>query len=872
MIAALHCLDPMLETFPRTLLFLAVFLLSVGSASAQRAPAGAGTGVVTGLVMDSTGGVLANAHFELKTTAGALVQSGNTDDSGAFRIERVASGRYDLSVAYEGFEPTVVHVTVGTRALAPVRITLALAGMKQEITVSSGTPEVNTTAANNLDAVTVDLNTLESLPVFDQDYVATMSQFLDSGSIGSSGVTVVVNGMEVNGLNVSASAVQQIKINQDPYSAEYSRPGRGRIEILTKPGTQQFHGEGNVIFRDAQLNGRNVFATVKPPEQRRIFEGFLGGPVGQSGKSSFMLSLDDDADDQQAVIFALDATGRVQGNVPQPNHHLLLSGSITHQQSASTTISIRPSYEDLTNTNRGVGGVTLASAGTNFEHSEEQVTYNQQSILKPSLLNQFQILVGQEREPLTSVSPAGGVVVSGSFIGGGAQADLLRTEHHFQMAESVTWTKGQHLVQAGIQIPDFSRRRFDDQTNFGGTFYFSNLAAYQTGQPYSFIQQRGNGHVVILEKVIGLYLKDDWQVAPNLTASAGLRYDWENYFNASHNFAPRGSFAFSPGSGKKNVIRGGAGVFYDKTGPVPTADMLHFQPGGLQRVVLTNPGYPDPYVLPGGVPVPVPPPSTVQFAPDIRVPFTVQYSLGFEQQLQKTTTVAVTYIGSQGYDLFRSRDINAPTAPFYLARPNPAYGAIREIESAGRQKSDSVQVTLRGRVTRWFNGHMQYTLSRTENDTGGLTWYPANDDDLAGEWARADFDRRHRFLLLGRVSALHLVDLGAGVNLQSGTPYSETVGGDPFNNGRGGARPAGVARNTLEAAGYADVDLRVSRDLVFGKGTPQSRTVTVGLDAFNVLNRANFINYVGTIGSPLFQQPVAAKQPRQLQLSARVKF
>ena len=107
-----------------------------------------------------------------------------------------------------------------------------------------------------------------------------MSRFLDTGSLGNGGVTIVVNGMEVSALNVSASAVQQIRINQDPYSAEYSRPGRGRVEILTKPGDQAYHGDITTIVRDAQLNARNPFATTKPPEQRRMVDGFFGGPLG----------------------------------------------------------------------------------------------------------------------------------------------------------------------------------------------------------------------------------------------------------------------------------------------------------------------------------------------------------------------------------------------------------------------------------------------------------------------------------------------------------------------------------------------------------------------------------------------------------------
>src|SRR5262249_39735512 len=159
--------------------------------------------------------------------------------------------------------------------------------------------QVASDAAKNADAVTVDDGMLQSLPVFDQDYVGTLSQFLDAGAIGTSGVTVVVNGMEVNALNVSASAVQQIKINQDPYSAEYSRPGRGRIEILTKAGSQQFHGDANVVFRNAQFNARNAFAPERVPEERRILEGFLGGPVGDGRKLSFMLSGNDRVEEVQ---------------------------------------------------------------------------------------------------------------------------------------------------------------------------------------------------------------------------------------------------------------------------------------------------------------------------------------------------------------------------------------------------------------------------------------------------------------------------------------------------------------------------------------------------------------------------------------------
>src|SRR5262249_12570362 len=151
-------------------------------------------------------------------------------------------------------------------------------------------------------------------------------------------------------------------------------------------------------------------------------------------------------------------------------------------------------------------------------------------------------------------------------------------------------------------------------------------------------------------------------------------------------------------------------------------------------------------------------------APGVQIPQTLQYSVGLDHQLRKTLTVSVTYTGSRSHQMFRSRDINAPRPPLYLVRPDPSYGVIREIESDGRQTTNSLQVTMRGRVGRWFNGQTQYTWSRAYNDTNGIASYPANDYDLSGEWGRADFDRPHKFLVLGTVSPPgHVVDVGVGL-------------------------------------------------------------------------------------------------------------
>lgn len=843
-----------------TRLAAALLVLVAAVAAAQPRPAD-----VSGVVADSTGAVLPYAQLQLTDADGHAVASVTADAVGRFSFGPRRPGQYHVVATMDGFEPQTVPVTVGRRPLKPLKITLSIAGVHQEVTVTGGTaPAVGTGAAANADTVAVTQDTLDSLPVFDDDAVATISRFLDSSAVGTGGVSILVNGMEVNGLNVSTAAIQQIKINQDPYSAAYSRPGRGRIDIITKPGSQEYHGSANFIGRDSSLNARNAFADVKPPEQRRIADGFAGGPVGSGGTTSFMASVKDDSEARQAIVFALGPEGDIRDNVPQPYSHLLATVGLTHQRGAST-ISIRPSYEEESNTS-GAGGTTLGSAATTYYHQEIDLTYNQQTVIRPTLLNQFQILVGHELEPRTSVSPAAGLVVNGAFTGGGAQVDLRRTELHFQLSENLAITRGSHFLQVGFQVPDWSRRGFSDRSGFGGTYYFADLSAYAAEQPYAFVQQRGNGDVVWLEKVLGAYANDNWQLGPRATLSVGLRYDWSNYFPDHDNLAPRFSLAVKPGGSDATVLRGGGGLFYDKIGPFPIVDVLDFRPGGLQRDVLTNPAYPmpDPSVFAAT------PPSTAEFAPGIQVPWTLQYSGGVEHQLGKST-LSVMYYGSTA-TLLRSRDLNAPLPPRYAARPDPSFGVVRQIDASARQRSDALQVTLRGRFSHLFSGQAMYALSRTMNNSGGLNWYPANDYDLADEWARADFDRRHRLLLLGTLTPAPQWTVGLALTLQSGLPYSELLGSDVYDNGRGNARPAGVGRNTLQGAGSAVVDLRLAREIALAGDGAGARTLSVGLDAFNLLNAVNYTTYVGTVTSPFFAQPVAADAPRELQLSVRMKF
>ena len=201
-------------------------------------------------------------------------------------------------------------------------------------------------------------------------------------------------------------------------------------------------------------------------------------------------------------------------------------------------------------------------------------------------------------------------------------------------------------------------------------------------------------------------------------------------------------------------------------------------------------------------------------------------------------------VGTRGVDLFRSIDVNAPLAPSFTTRPDPALGIVRQIQAAGQSESQSLQFTLRGQVTRFFNGSVEYTFGRAYNNTSGVGWMPPNSDDLSLEYARADFNQRHRVEMFGSVPMGRSLNAGISMSLATGRPYSLTTGLDTFNEGTGNARPAGVRK----------------------------RTVTAGVDAFNALNHVNYSYYVGNLSSPFFGQAISAQAPRRVQCSLRVRY
>jgi hypothetical protein len=823
--------------------------------------------VINGVVQDQTGAAFLGARVDLLKD-GEQQRTVTTDGSGAFRFDNVQPGSYELRTQKEGFKTDVSKVAVGARSPGRLRIVLSIETLNQQITVNEDTPYLSIDASENRDVAAVDRQALDNLPIFDQDIVATMSRFLDSSSLGTNGVTLIVDGIQGAGA-LSASAIQSVTINNNPYSAEYNRPGRARIEITTKPGSSEYHGTMNFLFRDSRMNARDPFATAKPQEQRRIFEGSLLGPIGDGKTTSFMFTGQRQEEDNQAIVFAQTLAGSIRENVAAPQHNTDLSIELNRQHSQKTTYSVRFHYRNLKIRNQGVGGVVLPEAGADFHDREDQLFYNQRTAFSNTVVNQFRVLIARQHTPTISVQSGPKIIVLDAFTGGGAQADRLQTENHLIFDDIVSWTHGKHTFKTGFNIPDLSRRGLDDNTNSVGTFSFSSLQDYLEGRPFSFVEQRGNGHVVFWEKVFGGFFQDEYQIRRNLQLTTGLRFDWQNYFHDSNNIGPRISVAYAPGGARKTVIRAGGGIFYDRTGPGPIFDLLRYDGVRLQRFVITNPGYPNPFATADAAAQPT---SVVRLDPNVRIPYTFQHSISVEQQLQRGTTLTVSYFRTVG-TLFRSRDINAPLPPFYVARPDESLNVLRQIETSARQVTNSLEISFRGNVTKYFSGMAQYTLGHAYNDSGGIGSFPANNYDLSGEWARADSDQRHRFNVLGTMKAGRYFNFGIALQAESGRPYSLTTGRDDNRDGLALDRPEVARRNGLEGPGYVGLDMRWSRDFTLDASKKEkSPKITAAIDAFNVTNRVNYSGYIGNLSSPFFGRAIASRPARRLQLLMRFAF
>src|SRR5688572_8289672 len=290
-------------------------------------------GSLKGQVLDELGGAIVGAAVTAIDSRG-VEKSSVTNDSGNYTITGLAPGKYTLRAVNAGFamyESTEVEVIAG-RPLQ-LDITLKVAIEEQKVTIAADSRELSVEPENNAGAVVLKGEDLEALPD-DPDDLAAALQALAGPSAGPNGGQIFVDGFTGGRLPPRAS-IREVRINSNPFSAEFDRLGFGRIEILTRPGSDRFRGQVSFNFNDDALNARHPFAASRPPIQTRQYGGNFGGPI-KKGRASFFVDFDKrDVDDETLIVAkVLDANNNIvdfSETVPIPSRRTSFSPRIDFQ-------------------------------------------------------------------------------------------------------------------------------------------------------------------------------------------------------------------------------------------------------------------------------------------------------------------------------------------------------------------------------------------------------------------------------------------------------------------------------------------------------------------------------------------------------------
>lgn len=826
----------------RALSLLLALLLGVGTTAYAQQP----NGSLRGTVADEFGGLLVGTSVTLVDAKGGQ-QATQTGEDGAYVFNNVAPGTYTLTAVAAGFAvftDTAVEITAGKRATLDIKLSITLD--KEEVTVAAETP-VSTDAENNGSALVIKGTDLDALPD-DPDDLAAALQALAGPAAGPNGGQIFIDGF-TGGRIPPKESIREIRINQNPFSAEFDRLGFGRIEILTRPGTDKTRGQIGFTFADESFNSRNPYAPQRAPYQARNMEGNLSGPIIKK-KASYFLDFDKRDSDDNSVINAPFITPltftstRINRSLVVPRRTFSFSPRVDYQVNATNTIVARYSFSRNRQSNLGTSessldvdpffGIsrTFNSTGTNQTF---QVT--ETAVLSPTVINETRFLFQHNRNESGGDISLPVVQVLGAFTGGGSNAGPARnTTNRFELQNYTSFTVGKHSMKAGVRvrgarITDFTQQNFNGTVTFTGNSTLTSLAqfsAFAQGVsgilPSQFVISGGNPEASVSQTDLGLFLQDDWRVRPNITLSAGLRYENQTNIHSPVNFAPRLSFAWSPGAGgrqPKTVLRGGFGVFYDRAGENLTLQANRFNGTNQQQFVITERPLP---ILCGATNAPAAGCATVeqvnavaaqnaiargilaqargilfngqalptidtlapfrsaavirQLDPNLSAPYTIQSTFSVERLLPGKITATANYIHTRSLHLLRARNINAPLNG---VRPLPAQGNIYEFESNGQLNQDQLVISANTRFNAKFSLFSNYTLSRTNSDTDGIGSFPADNYNLAQEYGRASIDVRHRFFFGGSYTMPWAIRINPLIIATSGRPFNITTGID--NNG-----------------------------------------------------------------------------------------
>lgn len=801
---------------PATLRQICAFTLALAVSivlAAVTSSAQSQVGSVHGQVLDQTGAVIPNADITVKTENGTTI-SVKSDGAGNYAIRNLPAGKYNVAVEEKGFRPNAHEIELAPGENKKLNVTLQVFVEEEHVDVQSEGPRVSMNPDNNASSLVITGKDLDALSDDPDDLQAEL-QALAGPSAGPNGGQMYIDGF-TGGQLPPKSSIREIRINRNPFSAEYDRMGYGRIEIFTKPGTDKLHGQFFYNDNHSVFDALNPFAALEPDFSSQIFNGDVSGPL--SKKASYFVSVQRRDINDAAVVSesAFQAAGAPVTAVSTPRLRTNASARVDYQLSSNNTLTGRYQFTRETADNSGVGQLALPAYGYNQASTEHTIQLSDTQILSPRAVNETRFEWQRESTGENALNSAPAIDVLGEFTTGGNPVGISQVAtNHYEVQNYTSMERGAHSLRFGGRLRVSSE---DDNAtqNFNGRFTFTSVSDFNNGLPSQFTITTGNPAISNTFVDAGLYAEDDWKIRRNMTLSYGLRFETQNGINDHGDWAPRLGFAWGLG-GKKNsppktVIRTGFGIFYDRFGQdlILQAERLNgvnqqqltvkdSTPGGQALLVSLFSQYPNLPPLSG---LAATSPTTYTINPALRAPYAVQAAASVERQLSKLSTLTLTYIHSQGVHQLFSINTNALTGGV------PAYQYVSE----GVFKQNELIAHFLIRAGTKLTLFSYSVLNYANADTAGAGTFPSNPVlGITADYGRASFDARNRTFFGGSIALPHGFRVSPFMLFNTGGPFDITTGsdlnGDSIFNDRPAFATSSTSPGNLRVTDFGNFDI-----------------------------------------------------------------
>ena len=782
------------KTIRRKLLLAAILLIAIPRLLAQAA-----MGELEGNVDDPSGARVADVVISLLSTDGKTVQA-RSDRNGHYLIQKIVPATYAVSAEASGFRlEQSPSVKIEAGRTSQMDLTLAISVASQSVTVTQQAPGLDTSSDANAGAIVIKGKDLDALSD-DPDQLQDELNALAGPAAGPSGGQIYIDGF-TGGQLPPKSSIREIRINQNPFSAEYDKLGYGRIEILTKPGTDKLHGMFMIDGNDSAFNSLNTFVTSEPAYYSTFLNGNVSGSL--NSKASWFFSgfrRDNQANSiVNAQLLAADgSTYNFSEAVANPQTRLDLSPRVDLQLSTNNTLTVRYMYDRQKSSNDGVSQFALETQAYDTLNQENTLQVSDTQVISPTILNETRFEYIRDRDNETPLNTSATVTVQGAFTGGGSNSGTVRdNQDHYELQNFTTIAKGTQSIRFGGRLRAVRDANYTT-SGFNGNYTYASLSSYAAGTPSQYSVTAGSPAANVAIFDAGLFFQDDWRANPNLTLGFGVRYEGQNRISDHADLAPRASFAWAPfhsGGPAKTIIRGGYGWFFDRFQSTNVLQAVQQNGINQQTYVIKNPGFsqnaPDANNLGDSAAAP----TIYKIAPKLKAPINMQAAIGIEHQFGKSFTLSSTYINSRGVHQLYSDNINAFLTGTYDettgtgVRPNGINENIYQFESGGVYNQNQLITNYSVRAKR-LSLFGFYILNFAKADTSGATYFPSNQFDPGADYGRSTFDVHQRFILGGNYTAPFGISISPFIVTASGTPFNITIGQDLNGDNQFNDRPA----------------------------------------------------------------------------------